>query len=550
MALPAVELTDLDAEILEWNYHLCEEKERAAWLDRAIFLKPDRCTRKYEVVVAVELIFDGLSLGFRRAEQKKLAVNCVLANLYLGYSLNRPLRYSKKPNNYTSVIRHNWPHYTCRIMFAVIEGFKSLELIQTANGFFKRECSAEGCQTRIWATDKLLTLFELLTPKDIASIPLKNPLILRQRLPDGRKEAVPYKDNKSTHEMRSQLERYNKFISGLDVSIRLTEAEFYGLRKNSQRCVLALARGHRLDKEMRDLLDSSHDQTSETSELWKELVDLTTHPEDTSNNYHSSNNYLTTEHHCHHAWLHDDNQTTPTTDSRYQPGPITVNVRVKGCTLHRVFNVLSTPSKRRFSKTYWRLGGRFYGSEVQNLPKELRAYVTLNGETVSEPDFSAMHLRMLYHRRGLELPPDLHDSPYDFGAGKEFNKLAVLIVINCAPQKDPIKAIRQEFRENTKLMEKYGRQILKDAFIKQLVGNFREFHSAIAEDFLTGVGLELQNLDSMIMADILTQFLDKEVPLIPVHDSVVVPQSYEDEAREVMKKAYSEHMGFNPVITE
>lgn len=99
-------------------------------------------------------------------------------------------------------------------------------------------------------------------------------------------------------------------------------------------------------------------------------------------------------------------------------------------------------------------------------------------------------------------------------------------------------------------MEKYGRQILKDAFIKQLVGNFREFHSAIAEDFFTGVGLELQNLDSMIMADILNQFLDKELPLIPVHDSVVVPQSYEDEAKKVMKKAYREHVGFNPVITE
>lgn len=174
---------------------------------------------------------------------------------------------------------------------------------------------------------------------------------------------------------------------------------------------------------MRGLLNSSPNVTSETCKLWKELVDLTAEPEE------SSNYYITTVHQCHHAWLHDDNHTTPTTDSKFLPGPITVNVRVKGCTLHRVFNVLSTPSQRRFSKTYWRLGGRFYGSELQNLPKELRACVTLDGESVSEPDFSAMHLRMLYHRRGLELPADLHDSPYDFGVGKELNKLAVLIVV-------------------------------------------------------------------------------------------------------------------------
>ena len=167
MALDAVELTDLDPETLGWNYHLFEEKEHAAWLGRAMFLKPARCTRKYEAVVAVELIFEGLNLDSRQAVHKKLAVNCVLANLYVGYSLNRPLRYSKKPNNYTSVTRHNWPHYTSRIMLALIEGFESLELIQIANGFFQRECSAQGRQTRIWATDKLLTLFELLTPKDI-----------------------------------------------------------------------------------------------------------------------------------------------------------------------------------------------------------------------------------------------------------------------------------------------------------------------------------------------------------------------------------------------
>jgi hypothetical protein len=50
------------------------------------------------------------------------------------------------------------------------------------------------------------------------------------------------------------------------------------------------------------------------------------------------------------------------------------------------------------------------------------------------------------------------------------------------------------------------------------------------------------------MEDILKHFTRKEVPIISVHDSVIVPVSHAGEAREVMKEKYKNHMGFDAVI--
>jgi hypothetical protein len=50
------------------------------------------------------------------------------------------------------------------------------------------------------------------------------------------------------------------------------------------------------------------------------------------------------------------------------------------------------------------------------------------------------------------------------------------------------------------------------------------------------------------MEDLLKHFVGKGVPIIPVHDSLIVSVSYVDEARQVMKKVYKNHLGFDAVV--
>ena len=89
---------------------------------------------------------------------------------------------------------------------------------------------------------------------------------------------------------------------------------------------------------------------------------------------------------------------------------------------------------------------------------------------------------------------------------------------------------------------------MKHEFIRKLIDDFRAAHPKIRDDFFSGCGLNLQYRDSMIMEDLLKKFIRKDVPIIPVHDSLIVPVSHAHEAIEVMTETYKNHMGFDPLV--
>ena len=58
--------------------------------------------------------------------------------------------------------------------------------------------------------------------------------------------------------------------------------------------------------------------------------------------------------------------------------------------LHRVFN-----------RSSFNLGGRLYGAWWENIPKELRQCITINGNPTIELDFPHLHPTLLYIEAGV-----------------------------------------------------------------------------------------------------------------------------------------------------
>jgi hypothetical protein len=81
-----------------------------------------------------------------------------------------------------------------------------------------------------------------------------------------------------------------------------------------------------------------------------------------------------------------------------------------------------------------------------------------------------------------------------------------------------------------------------------LVNAFETYHSPIKQFLLSGKGLELQYLDSKIMANILERMTRRNIPALPVHDSVITLARHESFLRQVMVEEYEKVMGFEPVI--
>ncbi len=186
-----------------------------------------------------------------------------------------------------------------------------------------------------------------------------------------------------------------------------------------------------------------------------------------------------------------------------------------------------------------KLGGRYYGPTWQMLSEELRKYLFIDGYPVVELDYSGLHLRMLYHREGMDYKGD----PYGFGSTQErpYLKLVSLIMINKKTRQGLLRAMKKTFA--AKQLD-----IPPDEQIERMVARFDAAHDRISRYFCSDIGLRLQYLDSQITSEILDYFLEREIPVLPIHDSYIVAEQYEDELYEVMREKYRDRMRFNPVI--
>jgi hypothetical protein len=478
------------------NNYAEDPKEFGRWLNRAIHLKANRVTKKTEVVELVRNLFKELGLGGRKKNLKRHALNCVLANLFLAHWLDVPVMYSRDHHRYSLPKRYRYNFFTRSNIIPIIDALEEADLVEDVGGRFDI-----GKMGRIWASDELLDRMDM-TVEDIERLPLPDPIILR----DASKKQMDYKDTEETRMMRGFLHTYNSFLKDTEVEIRIPLETFRRLTRMELVRITIMDRGVTLDPEIKKLLKTL--SSGEKSRWMQGVVGL-------------------------------EHQFNPI----QYPDPyipllgFTNTIRRFRCDhkdLHRVF-----------SRGSFQLGGRFYGCGVHNLSKRSRRHTFINDEPTVEIDYSSMHLRMLYHLRGLEAPDgDL----YDFGVSRELNNVVGLIIVNCEPHQDRLKAISHHFKGKKKLREKFGDEIMSHDFIRKLIADFKAAHPKIRDDFFSGCGLKLQYRDSLIMEDLLKHFTRKGVPIIPVHDSLIVPESHTDEAREVMKETYKKHMGFDAVV--
>jgi len=190
----------------------------------------------------------------------------------------------------------------------------------------------------------------------------------------------------------------------------------------------------------------------------------------------------------------------------------------------RKLDFTSTSLYRVFNETFdW--GGRYYGGWWEELPKEFRKFIEINHKNTVELDYSGHHFRILYAREKLVAPADPYDIP-SFNRGDL--KLVGVIMLNASDRVDAINTAR------------YNRKV-KQA--KELVDALEKHHAPISHHFYTGVGRELQRLDSDIAEEVMLKMLKRGATVLPVHDSFIVRASYDVELEEIMTEAFEGRYG-------
>lgn len=204
-----------------------------------------------------------------------------------------------------------------------------------------------------------------------------------------------------------------------------------------------------------------------------------------------------------------------------------------GFRLYRVFNDGS-----------FKRGGRYY-ARFQNLQEKYRRQIVLCGHPVAELDYSCLHTVMLYHREGKPLPPN----PYGYAKGtpeRELVKMLLNAIYNSRDQNSSIWSIlKKEIQKpknshlNKFLFQQNGKGY---EYMKDLYKEFTKKHQDISEHFHSGIGSTLQNIDSKIATQVMLHFVKQKVPILPIHDSFIVPAPYKEELQRVMKEKYEDVM--------
>jgi hypothetical protein len=178
--------------------------------------------------------------------------------------------------------------------------------------------------------------------------------------------------------------------------------------------------------------------------------------------------------------------------------------------LHRVFNN---------ARTEFDHGGRFYGGWWQSVPRSFRKYITIDGRSTVELDYSGHHIRMLYAEAGLLTPDDPYDLP-DFI--REHQKEALLIILNAKSDESAIGAMKNKGIKNC----------------NELLQALKTKHKPIADKFHSGLGWSLQYQDSKIAEDIMLHLIERDICVLPIHDSFIVARDDIEELDLVMQWSF------------
>ena len=182
-------------------------------------------------------------------------------------------------------------------------------------------------------------------------------------------------------------------------------------------------------------------------------------------------------------------------------------------------------------------GGRYYRGWWQEVPSDLRKYITIDGENCSELDYSGQSLGLLYAYKDHErtwLKGDV--DPYliegEAGVDRKLMKKVFLTCVNAASRDQAVRSIR--FHIN----KEYDGLTSTTVFIDRLINQTIQNHSDIAEYFFSSAWAGLQYQDSEIARYVLEGMQAHRYPALPIHDSFVVQDRHLPQLYSLMKEAY------------
>jgi len=204
--------------------------------------------------------------------------------------------------------------------------------------------------------------------------------------------------------------------------------------------------------------------------------------------------------------------------------------------------------RRIFYRGDWTLGGRYHGGWWQQIPSKLRNQILIDDQYTVEVDFSGFHIALAYGLTGHQPPDDPYALPVSIGGlspeqQRKDVKLIALTAINAKDRKATFSAFRDDRNRDQRGLPSSQKIKYDDALLEQLLDSFLKTNAPISHYLCADKGVELMALDGQITTDIIKHFTDRGVPILTVHDSYIVDNTYEQELMDVMQSVTRKIVG-------
>jgi hypothetical protein len=213
----------------------------------------------------------------------------------------------------------------------------------------------------------------------------------------------------------------------------------------------------------------------------------------------------------------------------YKTNDPVVSVDLSSKNVHRVFN------NRSFVQ-----GGRFYGAWWIGCPSVLRKYITINGESTVELDYSGIHIHLLYAMKGINYAKRKEDA-YALEDGvpdRDLNKLILLTALNAETVEGARDSVYDQLRKENRL-KLYSFKRSKTPIMEKIT-LLKLKHAEIADCIASGEGVKLQYLDSCVIEKLIMYGMESDITLLTVHDSVICQAKYSVLVKDKMWQCYSD----------
>lgn len=215
---------------------------------------------------------------------------------------------------------------------------------------------------------------------------------------------------------------------------------------------------------------------------------------------------------------------------------------------------------RRIFNEALQYGGRFYG-DFSTFPSADRAKFWIDAEPTVELDYKSIHFYLLYAWEGLQFAGDPYSMP---GHPRSVFKAAGLRLLNSENLGAFKRNVTRSGIPKIKLayekwqaryaayhhLEHFEKPKSLKGFIEGMPDNIQgedvyqaiaERHAPVAHHFGSQkIGLRLQFTDSQIMANAILKAAGRNIPVVPIHDSLICRLRDKAEVELIMRQAYQE----------